>query len=52
MKRLLLVAALLLGLLCGCSPRGAHMPTHRKKRHCDCPTFAQVQEIPEISQDQ
>lgn len=34
---LLLSAALLLG---GCSRRGAHMPRHRKSRHCDCPSFS------------
>lgn len=33
---LLLAAAILLG---SCSRR-AHMPRHRKRRNCDCPTFS------------
>lgn len=34
----LMLMALL--LLCSCSNKGAHMPKHRKKRHCNCPTFS------------
>ena len=33
----LLALALLLG---GCSRKGVNMNRHRKKRHCDCPTFS------------
>ena len=47
MKRLLILL-LLAGLLCGCSARGAHMPKHRKKHHCNCPTFSMspAEELP------
>ncbi len=33
------LAVLLLSFLAGCSRKGVHMPKHRKRRHCDCPTF-------------
>ncbi len=36
---LALLAVLLLSFLAGCSRKGVHMPKHRKRRHCDCPTF-------------
>ena len=39
---LLLLGALLLSFAAGCSSRGVHMPKHRKRRHCDCPTFSEV----------
>ncbi len=35
-----LLALLLLSFLASCSDKGVHMPKHRKRRHCDCPTFA------------
>ena len=37
---LTLLAILLLLFAAGCSSKGVHMPKHRKRRHCDCPTFA------------
>lgn len=36
----LLTGLFLLSLLASCSDKGVHMPKHRKRRHCDCPTFA------------
>lgn len=39
---LLLLGALLLSFAAGCSSRGVHMPKHRKRRHCDCPTFSEA----------
>ena len=39
---LTLLAILLLLFVAGCSSKGVHMPKHRKRRHCDCPTFAAV----------
>ena len=35
-----LLTLLLLAFLAACSNKGVHMPKHRKRRHCDCPTFA------------
>lgn len=35
-----LLTLLLLSFLASCSNKGVHMPKHRKRRHCDCPTFA------------
>ena len=26
----------------GCSKKGASMPKHRKRKHCDCPYFSQA----------
>ena len=40
---LILLALLLLAFLGACSSKGVHMPKHRKRRHCDCPTFAERQ---------
>ena len=37
---LTLLTLLLLSFLASCSNKGVHMPKHRKRRHCDCPTFA------------
>lgn len=37
---LTLLAILLLAFAAGCSSKGVHMPKHRKRRKCDCPTFA------------
>lgn len=37
---LLLLAAFLGLLVAGCSNKGIHMPKHRKRRHCNCPTFS------------
>ena len=37
---LTLLVILLLLFAAGCSSKGVHMPKHRKRRHCDCPTFA------------
>ena len=39
---LALLALLLLAFLSACSSKGVHMPKHRKRRHCDCPTFTIV----------
>ena len=36
---LLLTGLFLLSLLAACSDKGVRMPKHRKRRHCDCPTF-------------
>ena len=36
---LLLTGLFLLSLLASCSDKGVRMPKHRKRRHCDCPTF-------------
>lgn len=30
----------------GCSRKGVHMPKHRKRRHCDCPTFSYSAPLP------
>lgn len=35
-----LLTLLLLAFFAACSDKGVHMPKHRKRRHCDCPTFA------------
>ena len=40
---LTLLAILLLAFAAGCSSKGVHMPKHRKRRHCDCPTFTETQ---------
>ena len=37
-----LLSLLLLAFVAGCSSKGVHMPKHRKRRHCDCPTFATI----------
>ena len=39
---LAMLALLLFAFLAACSSKGVHMPKHRKRRHCDCPTFAIV----------
>ena len=38
---LTLMSLLLLSFLASCSSKGVHMPKHRKRRNCDCPTFSQ-----------
>lgn len=38
---LLLLALMLTAFVAGCSSKGVRMPKHRKRRHCDCPTFAE-----------
>lgn len=35
--------ALVCLLASGCSKKGAAMPKHRKRKHCDCPYFSQTQ---------
>ena len=40
-----LLAILLLAFAAGCSSKGVHMPKHRKRRHCDCPTFTETQTV-------
>ena len=35
----LLTGLFLLSLAASCSDKGVRMPKHRKRRHCDCPTF-------------
>ena len=37
---LTLTGLFLLSFLAACSDKGVHMPKHRKRRNCDCPTFA------------
>ncbi|MBQ9864417.1 MAG: hypothetical protein IJM33_03660 [Bacteroidales bacterium] len=39
---LALIALMLLTTLAACSNKGVHMPKHRKRRHCDCPTFTET----------
>ena len=39
---LALLALLLFAFLAACSSKGVHMPKHRKRRHCDCPTFSEA----------
>ena len=41
----LMLAAICL-LAAGCSKKGAAMPKHRKRKHCDCPYFSQRQCVP------
>lgn len=43
---LALIALMLLTTLAACSNKGVRMPKHRKRRHCDCPTFAQSSPAP------
>ena len=38
---LVLLTATLLAAT-ACSPKGVHMPKHRKSRNCNCPTFGQA----------
>ena len=38
---LVLLAIMLLATLAACSSKGVHMPKHRKRRNCDCPTFSE-----------
>lgn len=37
------LALLLIPLACSCSKKGAVMPKHRKRTHCDCPHFGIAQ---------
>lgn len=39
---LTLLVLFLLAVAAGCSDKGVHMPKHRKRRHCDCPTFSHL----------
>lgn len=39
---LALLAMMLLTTLAACSNKGVRMPKHRKRRHCDCPTFTET----------
>lgn len=43
---LILLSVFVLALVSGCSSKGVHMPKHRKRRHCDCPTFSQAVTLP------
>lgn len=43
---LAMLTLLLLAFFAACSSKGVHMPKHRKRRHCDCPTFAVVPSHP------
>lgn len=36
------LGAFLLMFAVGCSNKGIHMPKHRKRRHCNCPTFSEA----------
>lgn len=40
---LLFLGAFVLMLAAGCSNKGVQMPKHRKRRHCNCPTFSMVE---------
>ena len=40
-KRNICLLALVALLAAACSDKGVRMPRHRKKVHCDCPTFAE-----------
>lgn len=40
-KYYIVLALLLIGLCASCSSMSMRMPVHRKKRHCDCPTFSE-----------
>lgn len=42
----MLTVSMMLG---SCSRKGVHMPKHRKRTHCNCPTFTEV--VPELSMD-
>ena len=35
------MVALVCLMASGCSKKGAAMPKHRKRKHCDCPYFSQ-----------
>lgn len=37
---LYIMLALVCLLVAGCSKKGAAMPKHRKRKHCDCPYFS------------
>ena len=39
-RYLLLFLTLICLLFAGCSKKGAAMPKHRKRKHCDCPYFS------------
>ena len=46
---LILFCLLVLGMsVAGCSKKGAVMPKHRKRTHCDCPYFSSVTEVEEV----
>lgn len=49
--QLLMAVLVLAGLLASCSDKGVHMPKHRKRRHCDCPTFALATPLPSPATD-
>ena len=36
----LTIVFVLAGMMASCSPKGVHMPKHRKRRNCNCPTFS------------
>lgn len=43
MKKTVIPIIILLCLVAGgCSKKGAAMPKHRKRKHCDCPYFSQL----------
>ena len=40
---ILLLTLMLTTLCASCSNKGVQMPKHRMRRHCNCPTFSQLQ---------
>ncbi|MBQ4376314.1 MAG: hypothetical protein II793_01295 [Bacteroidales bacterium] len=41
MKKAAIVVIVLCSMMLGaCSSKGVRMPKHRKRTHCDCPTFS------------
>ena len=44
---ILLLTLMLTTLCASCSNKGVQMPKHRMRRHCNCPTFSQLQGAPE-----
>lgn len=41
MKKAAIVIIVLCSMMLGaCSSKGVRMPKHRKRTHCDCPTFS------------
>lgn len=41
-KRTACILAAVALLTASCSDKGVRMPRHRKKVHCDCPTFSEL----------
>ena len=50
-KRLICMLVATTLLLAACSDKGVRMPRHRKKVHCDCPTFSENVQPEKASDD-